>query len=340
MIASKIFLFPYWLTLKIRHRLYDRGRLGTNSWMTPIISVGNLSAGGTGKTPMVEFILANLPGFCRPAVLSRGYRSKGKGFRPVNTDDDALFVGDEPLQIKRKFPRAIVACCRDRVKGVNSLLTLPEPPDVIILDDGFQRRDITPSNNILLIDYRRPLSGDNLLPLGRLRDLPEQIRRADTVVITKCPPYLSPEERSAAIAANRIPAGKRVYFATTVYDKPKAVFEGTGDNRYIYAKDVFCFTGIANPKPLTVRLIDDYENIVCRHFPDHHNFSRSDINSLWQYGRKHPLCLMLTTEKDSQRLLHNAFVPQQMKVRTFCIPIRTEFLTPAEHDSFIKSLRF
>ena len=331
---SKYLLFPYYLTLKIRHKLYDSGKIQSRQWLTPIISVGNVTVGGTGKTPAVEYILGAFPENIRTAVISMGYKRKSKGFVFVETDSDAEMVGDEPLQIKRKFPKTVVACCKDRCESIDKILTLPEPPDVIIMDDGFQFRDVTPTKNIMLIDYSRPIFNDELLPMGHLRDLPEQIRRADAVIITKCPGYLSEEERRHLIEINRIPEKTKVFFSTIEYCQPKAVFEGIGDNRYIYAKDVFVFSGIAKPKPIKIRLMDSYDDIVSVSYPDHHIFSKSDIRNIWQFGRRHPLYLMLTTEKDAQRLLHNPWIPKQMKVRTFYLPIKMSFLEESGQAAF------
>jgi len=331
---SKYLLFPYYLTLKLRHKFYDTGKYPTRQWMTPIISVGNVTVGGTGKTPAVEYILNTFPVHYNLAVLSLGYKRKSKGFVIVEKDADARMVGDEPLQIKRKFPRVTVACCKDRCEGIDRLLAMEKAPDLIILDDAFQFRGVTPSKSILLIDYNKPIFKDELLPLGHLRDLPEQIKRADAVIITKCPGWVDEEERRHLIEINRIPHDTKVFFSTVEYCQPKAVFEGIGDNRYIYARDVYVFSGIANPKPIKLHLMDDYDDIITVSYPDHHNFSKSDIKSIWHFGRKHPLYLLLTTEKDSQRLLYNKWIPQQMKVRTFCLPIQMAFIDIDQKKAF------
>ena len=169
MILSKVFLFPYWLALRIRHKRYDSGWAKSVRHEVPVISVGNVNVGGTGKTPMVEYLVNLLQGDCRVAVLSRGYKRKGKGFHLVEPDDPAQLVGDEPLQIKRKFPDVPVAVDKDRNHGVEQLLALPEGqrPELILLDDGFQYRRLKPSTDLVLVDYNRPIFEDNLLPLGR-----------------------------------------------------------------------------------------------------------------------------------------------------------------------------
>lgn len=338
MIFSKILLFPYYVTLKIRHRLYDSGKLKSEAYLTQIISVGNVTVGGTGKTPMVELIIRSLGASRHLAVLSRGYKGSNKGFKMVADTDDALVVGDEPLQIKRKYPKISVAVSPDRGAGVKSLMIQGIQPDVIILDDGFQRRDIIPGKNILLIDYNRPIFSDELLPLGRLRDLPEQIRRADSVVFTKCPGYLSEEEREEACRKAHV-TSQKVFFASVSYGKPKAVFSRKGNNRYIYARNVFVFAGIAKPDPMLEQLSRSYAIIGKSIFPDHHRFSRYDVESLWRFAAKHPLSVIMTTEKDAQRLLNNKYVPEQMKERLFYLPIETSFLTPEESDAFVRYLK-
>ena len=187
-IASKTLLFPYWLTLAIRNKLYDKGVLKSESFDIPVISVGNISVGGTGKTPHTEMLVSLLSGKYRIAVISRGYKRKSKGYHEVKATDDFSLCGDEPLQIKRKFPQIIVAVCKDRALAIRKV-TEEYGVNLIILDDAFQYRKIKPSCNILLVNYNRTIAGDNLLPIGRLRDLASQVKRADAVIITKCPDF-------------------------------------------------------------------------------------------------------------------------------------------------------
>lgn len=339
MILSRILLFPYWMTLKIRHWLYDSGRWKSEAFLTQIISVGNVTVGGTGKTPMVEYLVRALGRGHKIAVLSRGYKGSNKGFRIVETTDSALVVGDEPLQIKRKYPKITVAIDRDRADGVKSLQLLPDAPDIIIMDDGFQRRDIIPGKNIVLMDYNRPVFKDELLPLGRLRDLPEQVRRADAVVFTKCPGYLDEEERAAACKAARINGNQKAFFAGIGYGRPVAVFKGTGNNRYIYAQEAMVFCGVANPKPMLDYLGKSYRITGRWFFADHHKFSRAEVEELSDYALKHPLSVIITTEKDAQRLLDNPYVSRELKVRLFYLPIATEFLTDEDKKAFTKYLK-
>ncbi len=338
-ILSLILLGPYWLVLAIRQRRYRTGKKNHASFPMPVISVGNITVGGTGKTPMAEYLIEALSADHRVAVLSRGYRRRTRGFRMVETTSTAEASGDEPLQMKRKFPQTIVAVDRNRKQGIETLLTLPNPPDAVILDDGFQQMDVRPSHNLLLISYERPVNRDRLLPFGRLRDLPKRVADADAVIFTKCPDWLDEEDRARLRAENKVTPEQPVFFTRMDYGEPKAVFEGIGNNRYIYAKEVILFTGIANPKPLAASLTDRYEQIWQKHFPDHHYFTRADLRTLWHAACAHPLSVLMTTEKDAQRLLHNRFVTEEMKERLFYLPVRTAFLTVAEETAFLKYIK-
>ena len=334
MILSKILLFPYYITLKIRNRLYDKGKMKTYSWDTPVICIGNVTAGGTGKTPMTEYAVKLYSQHCRVAVLSMGYKRKGKGFMLVKPEDTADMVGDEPLQIKRKFPNVTVAIDRNRKRGIDNLLALVDKPDVILLDDAFQRREIIPSKTIFLVDYNRPIFKDQLLPLGHLRDLPEQIRRADAVVVTKFPEYHSEWDCEKLRKLTRIKPGQEIYFSKIRYCQPKPVFEQYGDNRYIYSKSAYLFTGVANPRPLQEWLCGSYDEIATAKFQDHHKYTAADIFRIRVYAEKNPLCILLTTEKDAQRLRNNRFITEAMKVRMFYVPIEVEFLNGDETKRF------
>lgn len=339
MILSKLCLFPYYLALKIRNSRYDKGKKKTFTFNVPIISVGNVNTGGTGKTPMTELIVRELKPYYKVAVLSMGYKRGTKGFRMVQTDDTAASVGDEPLQIKRKFPDISVAVDKKRERGVELLMALPPEtrPDVILLDDGFQYRALEHMKDVVLVDYNKPVFKDQLVPLGHLRDLPQSIRRAGAVVITKCPPYLDEWERAKMMQLDRICGSQEVFFSTVRYCAPKAVFD-EGDNRYIYSKEVYIFSGIADDNPLVFHLSDSYEKIFHKTFSDHHKFTPSDIRELRHFAKQHPLALLLTTEKDSQRLLHCGRLGDEVKKRLFYLPIETEFLTVEERRSFVSWL--
>lgn len=338
---SNVFLFPYWLVLRIRNALYDSGRIKAVEHPVPVISVGNLTAGGTGKTPMVEYLVSLLQADCRLAVLSRGYKRKSKGFHLLTAEDTADMAGDEPLQVKRKFPQVLVAVDKDRNHGIAQLLALPEKerPELVLLDDGFQYRKLKPSTHLVLVDSNRPLFKDNLLPVGRLRDLPEQIRRADVVVFTKLPRHLDDWERTQLRQQARLRTEQPAFFATIKYGEPLPVFRWEADKRYIYSKEVFLFSGVADDRPMLVQLSDHYDRIDHKRFGDHHRFTRSDLKALARYVRHNPRALLMTTEKDAMRLLHARRLDAEVRRRLFYLPIETEFLTWEEARDFDALMR-
>ena len=336
MILSRVFLFPYWLALKLRNALWDSGRRKAEQHPVPVISVGNLTVGGTGKTPMVEYLCRLLREEWRVAVLSRGYKRKSRGFHLVDPGDKASLSGDEPLQIKRKFPELLVAVDKDRNHGVKRLLALPETqrPDLILLDDGFQYRKLKPARNLLLVDYNRPVFDDQLLPLGRLRDLPEQIRRADAVVVTKTPGLVDDWDREQMRQRLHLRPDQPLFFTAVRHVAPEPVFPEEADKRYIYSREAFLFTGVADDRPLRVHLVDQYVHIDHKHYGDHHRFTWLDQRALRRYAHKHPRTVLLTTEKDAMRLLHCTRLGAEVRTRLFYIPVETAFLSLEEGKAF------
>ncbi len=355
-LKSKILLFPYWMILKMRHFLYNKGILKSTEYPIPVICVGNITVGGTGKTPHTEMIIRMVQDKYRIAVLSRGYKRKTKGFRIAAVSDTFAQVGDEPLQIKQKFPDIIVAVCEDRRTGIDNLLALPEPgngaegpfrPQMIILDDAFQHRKIKPSHNIVLINWYNPLFTDNLLPIGRLRDLPEQIERAHSVIVTKCPRFGEHDGIiDAPLAAQQIaPVAKewrsrlglrddqKLCFSSIFYGSPLPVCTAEGDNRYIYSGNAVFFTGIANDTEFRNHVVGSYKVLDSIKFPDHYNFTRNNIKEINRWAAKYPTSIVLTTEKDSKRLMGNPYLSAELKKRLFYIPIEVQILPQEPSDS-------
>ena len=365
---DKILLFPYWLTLKVRHLLYDNGLKKVYRPSVPSVCIGNITVGGTGKTPHTEMILRTIleddDWYGKNiAVLSRGYKRRSKGFQQVTADGRALDFGDEPLQIKKKFPMITVAVDSSRKEGC-SFLTEPgsvktskkgrrcihkdfPKADLILLDDAFQHRAVKAGADIVLVDYSRPIFHDHLMPLGKLRDLPERIGAADIIIVSKCPKYTDGWEKSKWAEAlgvmNYDPSscegfrrdGRKQYlfFTTIAYDTPKAVFP-EGDPRYLYAQRLILFTGIANDAPLARHLSSTYKIVKHFNFPDHHKFSRADILSIRDAGDAFPTSVIMTTEKDCQRVRDSKAVPESLKRRLFYAPIKTEFLRPEDKERF------
>ncbi|MEN6617974.1 MAG: tetraacyldisaccharide 4'-kinase, partial [Rikenellaceae bacterium] len=287
--VNKLLLFPLYYTLKFRHFLFDKGIFESKKFDIPIISIGNISMGGTGKTPHTEFLIKELLPKYKVAVLSRGYGRKTRGFRLVEVNDKVSEVGDEPLQMKKKFADVIVAVCEKRVKGVETLLVLPpeQRPTVILLDDAFQHRWISPKTNIVLVDYSMPLDKEFLFPIGRLRDLPEQIQRADIIIVTKCPDEISPEDRFEWGKNLRLSSKQKLLFSNISYGEPDSIFEGA-DRRYIYSKFAILITAIANPLPLIYHLLSNYRIIGRLEFRDHHNFTSSEVSKINRLAKKWP----------------------------------------------------
>ena len=348
-LKSKLLLFPYWITLKIRHFLYDKGIFKSVSYPVPVVCVGNITVGGTGKTPHTEMIIRRMQQKYRIAVLSRGYKRKTKGFRIAGPNDTFAQIGDEPLQIKHKFPHITVAVCADRREGIEKLLALPEPapgvegpfrPQMIILDDAFQHRRVKPSHSIVLINWHNPIFSDNLLPLGRLRDLPEQIKRADSVIVSKAPrfgerdgiidPQLAAEQIEPVEKHWRMKLGltpqQKICFSYICYGSPYGVEPTVADSRYIYSKSAVFFTGIANDQEFRDHICGTYKILDSIKFPDHYNFTKWNIMDINNWAAKYPTSVVLTTEKDSKRLMGNPYLSEDLKKRLFYIPIEVEIL--------------
>ena len=370
---DKILLFPYWLSLKLRHFFYDSGLKKVSSADVPTICIGNITVGGTGKTPHTEMLIRTLLqdeewGSRSIAVLSRGYKRKTKGFQQVTSDGTALAYGDEPLQIKKKFPGITVAVDKSRTEGCDFLAhpdklqttkkgkkcidkDLPAA-DLIILDDAFQHRALKPTLSIVLVDYNRPIFKDHLLPMGRLRDLPERIAAADIVIVSKCPNDVNAWEKctwaenlgirnfDAASCSGTRRNGKKqhIFFSTITYDAAEAVFP-EGNPRYIYTNRLVLFSGIANDTPLLSYLSSDYKIVRHFKFPDHHKFSRADINTIASAAKEFPTSVIMTTEKDCQRIRDCHKIKEELKQRMFYSPIKTAFLTENEKEKFITALK-
>jgi tetraacyldisaccharide 4'-kinase len=352
--------------------MYDHGLKKVHSADVPTICVGNITVGGTGKTPHTEMLLRTLLqnvdwGAKNIAVLSRGYKRSTKGFQQVVADGTAKEFGDEPLQIKRKFPFITVAVDKSRKEGCDFLcnpdlfLTSKKArrclhkdfpkADLIILDDAFQHRALKPAVSIVLVDYNRPIFKDHLMPLGKLRDLPERIKAADIIIVSKCPTYLDAWERgkwaealgigqySAAECTGTRKNGKRqnLFFTTIGYGQSEAVFS-EGDPRYLYTQRLILFSGIANDKPLMKYLCSDYRIVRHFKFPDHHRFSKADIRKMESASRSFPTAVLMTTEKDCQRVRDSRKISDNLKKRLFYTPIKVEFLGEDERLRFISVL--
>lgn len=321
----------YGLVLRIRHWLYDKGWKKSFPAAVPTVCVGNLTVGGTGKTPHVELLLRLLIGeWQQPAVLSRGYKRKSKGFQIIPHDGSARLYGDEPVQIARKFPDILVAVDQDRVHGCEQLAA---KASCVVLDDAFQYRRLQATLNVVLVDYNRPIFKDRLLPWGRLRDLPGRLKAARAVIVTKCPAEVSDEERALWRKNLKLTQEQPLFFTTLQYIAAQPVFP-EADKHYLYAKQCTVVTGIANDAPLRRYLSDTYKILQHLQFPDHHAYGKGDLRRIAGAVKASATSCLITTEKDAQRLRDCKNVPQSVRERLFYIPVEATFLTGEEQAAF------
>jgi len=304
------FAILYGLGVRLRHFLYDRGWLSSKRYPFPILCVGNLAVGGTGKTPMVEY-LVRLLGQEQVAILSRGYRRKTRGFILADDSATAMTLGDEPYQYHRKFPRATVAVCESRQEGIERLLENPHFK-YIILDDAFQHRKVQAGTNLLLTSYDKLYTQDFLLPVGSLRDIRSRARKAQIIIVTKCPELTQTEQEKIIQQLKPLPSQK-VYFTSIAYSDRVYSHEDSQALKDFIATPFTLVTGIANPTPLVDFLEKQGASFEHLAYSDHHHFSNRELELLRQKGR------ILTTEKDYVRL-------EGALSTLYYLPIETQFL--------------
>lgn len=326
----------YGLAVAVRNRLFDRGVLRARSYGFAVISVGNLTVGGTGKTPHIEYLVRLLRRHARVAVLSRGYKRRSSGFVLADAATPMSELGDEPYQMHRKFPDVQVAVCANRREGIERLtagLTAAEQKEqVVLLDDAFQHRYVKPGLQILLIDYNRPIWRDALLPAGRLREPVAAKARAQIVVVTKCPPTLKPiDYRNLTKALGLFPY-QSLFFSTMRYGRPWPVFGGAAT--FEPAARVLLIVGIARPEPLIDELQQRGLRPTTLRFADHHNYTPRDaarMNHAFSALCAEGPAVALTTEKDAARLSGpvGAALSPALKGALYALPIEVEFLRGA-----------
>ncbi|MDR1115762.1 MAG: tetraacyldisaccharide 4'-kinase [Tannerella sp.] len=332
----------YHMVTDVRNMLFDLNILPSEKFSVPVICVGNISAGGTGKTPFTEYLICLLGKQYRIATLSRGYKRKTKGFVLANEKCTADDIGDESCQIKRKFPDITVAVDSNRCRAIRYLLALPggKRPNVILLDDAMQHRYVRPSLTIMLTEYDFLYYDDCLLPAGNLRESVYATSRADIVVVTKCRKDIKPIELRLIEKNMSLMANQRLYFSSISYHKIEPLFPSKNLKSYSLSEinkneDVILITGIANPQPLIEMMKSYCDHIhVCK-FTDHHSFEPSDIQAIDDVFREiaSPLCKIICTEKDAMRLKSLSFLPGKWKSCLYCLPISVEFL-PGRGDDF------
>lgn len=326
----------YGIGVRVRNLLFDRGLLRQERFPLPIICIGNLTVGGTGKTPHTEYLIRLLHGSFRLAVLSRGYKRKSKGFVLASPASRMEDIGDEPFQMARKFPDIRVAVDGDRCEGIRRLMAPEGAPDteVVLLDDAFQHRYVQPGLSLLLMDYHRPVESDQLLPAGRLREPASGKRRADLLIVTKCPPDLSLEKCKQLRQRIQPLPHQEVFFTTLAYGKLYPLFADTPARALdtLKGQAILLVTGIASPAPLVEEVRRHAASVTPLLFGDHHNFDATDMQQIVQQFHRLPEArrLILTTEKDASRLIGHPQLADELKPYIYVLPIEVEFLHKGE----------
>lgn len=326
------FSFLFGIVVRLRNFLYNTGFFKSERFAIPVISVGNITVGGTGKTPHVEYMVKLLKDVHHLAVLSRGYKRHTRNFILAGENSTVGEIGDEPKQIKQKFPDVHVAVDRNRVNGIHTLHKLLPGLNLVILDDAFQHRKVSPGLSIVLIDYNRPLFKDMMLPAGNLREPAKNIDRADVVIVTKCPGNLTIESREQYIARLETKTG-HIFFTTFNYGNVLPVFpnhdkiKGFANAEPFPTPHLLLITGIANPVPLREYLSSVGQLAGEMVFPDHHHYRHNDILAIQKrfHAIKADQKLIVVTEKDAVRL-RELSIPDDIKRALHYIPIDVRFL--------------
>ena len=324
----------YGLGVGIRNLLFDLGIRRSYAFNTPVISVGNITVGGTGKTPVTEYLVSLLMKNNKVAILSRGYKRSSRGFRLLSSQSTPEEVGDEPYQMKRKFPDVVVAVDANRRRGISTLMKIEkESPEIILLDDAFQHRYVIPDISILLVDYNRMINEDAMLPVGMLREPEKAKNRADIIVMTKCPEDLSSIQFKILQKNLSLYPYQSLYFTSLKY----------GDLVPLFPEDVKCVlkksdlkrqtqiltvTGIASPRPFEEHVKEYVDEIEGLNFSDHHRFSEKDYKKIESrfVAMSGEDRIIVTTEKDAVRMMNDALFPKSLKSLIYYIPLSVIFL--------------
>ena len=327
------FSIIYGIAVGLRNRLFDYNILKSAEFDIPVISVGNITVGGTGKTPHVEYLISILKEHFKIATLSRGYKRKTHDFRIASLSSTADEIGDEPRQIKHKFPEIEVAVDKKRVPGINKLLQSFKDLNAVILDDAYQHRYVKPGLSILLVDYNRLITRDYLLPFGRLREKPYEKRRANIILVTKCPKNLKPIDKRLVIKELNLFPYQTLYFTSYEYGDVIPVFKKDAEKMtFPDARErhpsVLLITGIASPRMLKRHVRGISTRISEITFPDHHAFKDKDLTEIEEKYNALPgeNKMIITSEKDAMRLEEMEQLPDAIKSSMYYIPVKVVIL--------------
>lgn len=331
------FSLLYGMGVGLRNKLFDWKIFRSKSFDIPVICIGNITVGGTGKTPHTEYLVSLLRKEYSVAVLSRGYKRRTKGFILADDHSTSSTIGDESYQIKTKFPEIRVAVDSKRVRGISKLLELKNPPvQVVLLDDAFQHRYVEAGINILLTDYNRLFCEDVLLPAGRLREPDKGKNRAQMVIVTKCPRDIKPIDFNIIAKRLNLFPWQQLYFTRLRYGKLIPVFkDSTSRKRTLETlngnEQILLLTGIVSPEAMEEEIARYNKNIHLASYGDHHNFSKKDLKKIAKEFHQLPgEKLVITTEKDAARLLSHPDMDEELKRNIYALPIEIEFLLNQE----------
>lgn len=327
--SFRYLLFPvslvYGAVIWLRNWLFDKNILRSSAFNFPIICVGNIAVGGTGKTPMVEYLIRLLQNDFNTATLSRGYKRKTKGFAIANEYTTALEIGDEPMQFHNKFPGVAVCVGEERLVAIPQLLHDRPDTNVIILDDAFQHRTVRAGLNIVLTAYNNLFTRDLLLPAGDLRDVRASMKRANIILVTKCKSDLTGAEKLAVTNEIKPRNGQSVFFTEIVYGKPYHLFNNE-EAAIDRSASILLLCGIANPSPLKDHLAKSFSSYDMLRYPDHHIFNSDDLADIKKHFKKmqQDNKIILTTEKDAVRLVK--FAEELKNFPVYVLPIEHQFM--------------
>ncbi|MGI6243208.1 MAG: tetraacyldisaccharide 4'-kinase [Prevotella sp.] len=331
----------YGIGVSIRNQLFELGILKQRTFDIPVISVGNITVGGSGKTPHIEYLVRLLKDIVKVGVLSRGYKRKSRGYVLADNNSNIHDIGDEPCQMKQKFNDIYVAVDKNRCNGITRLTSDPETNDVdvILLDDAFQHRYVQPGINILLVDYHRLIIYDKLLPAGRLREPMKGKNRADIVIVTKCPKDLKPMEFRVLTKALNLFPYQELFFTCIDYNPLQPVFAQEAHTlksvksplAALTGQNVLLLTGIASPEQMKNDLKSKCRTISMLAFGDHHAFNSKDVDRINEAFAEMPSPkIIVTTEKDSTRLVNLEGLSSEVKEKLYALPIKVKFMLGQE----------
>lgn len=343
--VARIILAPisliYGLVIGLRNVFYDTGILKSSSFHVPVIGVGNLSMGGSGKTPHVEYMIQHLSPYIDLGILSRGYMRKTRGYLEVEATHKVEMCGDESLQYKLKYPNTVVSVCEQRALGIPMMVGDHPDLKLILLDDAFQHRSVRPALNILVTDYKLPFTQDYLLPGGRLREWRSSAKRADVIIVSKCPKDLSLEERNKIRNEINPAPNQKVYFSHYEYGTPYYMYDARKKFILDEQTDVVMLTGIAKPEYLEEYLNEQVHFVNPHTYEDHHAFNPHEVSQVNRALQEltSPKKIVLTTEKDSTRLdVHRDFLMKE-NIPIYIIPIQVVFFEGDDTEPFIDYIK-